>query len=117
LEAGEERNESIISIADPKFYEDCLIDPLGDGDADMLEEMLPKVGSKKDKSKTWGGRDWEGYKSERRNRNMSLGSVFLRRSTDDHCLELEVLERVEKERVLKTVDDAWGRRNHVSMVL
>jgi hypothetical protein len=117
LEAGEAVNGSIVSIADPKFYEDCLVDPLEDGDADMLEEMLPKVGSKKDKSRTWGGRDWEGYKSERRNRNMSLGSVFLRRSTDDHCLELEVLENVEKERVLKAADDAWGRRTQAPMVL
>jgi len=117
LEAGEAVNGSIVSIADPKFYEDCLVDPLEDGDADMLEEMLPKVGSKKDKSRTWGGRDWEGYKSERRNRNMSLGSVFLRRSTDDHCLELEVLENVEKERVLKAADDAWGRRTQVPMGL
>lgn len=105
-----EMNESILSIANPKFYEDCLADSLEDVDADMLEEMLPKIGSKKDKSRTWAGRDWEGYKSERKNRNMSLGSVFLRRSTDDHCSELEVLEKVERERVLKAADDAWGRR-------
>jgi len=105
-----EMNESMLSIADPKFYEDCLVDSFEDVDADMLEEMLPKIGSKKNKSRTWSGRDWEGYKSERRNRNMSFGSVFVRRSTDDHCSELEVLEKVERERVLKAADDAWGRR-------
>ena len=110
-----EMNESTLSIADPKFYEDCLADSLEDVDADMLEEMLPKIDSKKDKSRTWAGRDWEGYKSERRNRNMSLGSVFLRRSTDDHCLELEVSENVEKERVLKAADDAWGRRKQITV--
>lgn len=104
----EEMNELRKSIADPKFYQDCLIDPVED--VDMLEEMLPKVGSKKDKFRTWAGRDWEGYKNERRNRNMSLGSVFLRTSTDDHCSELEILEKIEKERVLKAADDAWGRR-------
>jgi hypothetical protein len=105
-----EMNESMLSIADPKFYEDCLVDSFEDVDADMLEEMLPKIGSKKNKSRTWSGRDWEGYKSERRNRNMSFGSVFVRRSTDDHCSELEVLEKVERECVLKAADDAWGRR-------
>ncbi|KAH8779249.1 hypothetical protein F5882DRAFT_329566, partial [Hyaloscypha sp. PMI_1271] len=105
-----EMNESMLSIADPKFYEDCLVDSFEDVDADMLEEMLPKIGSKKNKSRTWSGRDWEGYKSERRNRNMSFGSVFVRRSTDDHCSELEVLEKVERERVSKAADDAWGRR-------
>ena len=110
LEIGGEFNESTLSIADPKFYEDCLVDAFEDVDADMLEEMLPKIGSTKDKSRTWAGRDWDGYKAERKNRNMSLGSVFLRRSTDDHCTELEVLEKVERERVLKAADDAWGRR-------
>lgn len=110
FEIEEEMNESIISIADPKFYEDCLVDSYEDVDADMLEEMLPKIGWKKDKSRTWAGKDWEGYKSERRNRNMSLGSVFLRRSTDDHCTELEILEKVERERVLKAADEAWGTR-------
>ena len=110
FELGGELNESMLSIADPKFYEDCLVDGFEDVDADMLEEMLPKIGSKKDKSRTWAGRDWDGYKVERKNRNMSLGSVFLRRSTDDHCTELEVLEKVERERVLKAADDAWGRR-------
>ncbi|PMD56761.1 uncharacterized protein K444DRAFT_34712 [Hyaloscypha bicolor E] len=110
LGIGGEMNESMLSIADPKFYDDCLVDSFEDVDADMLEEMLPKMGSKKDKSRTWSGRDWEGYKSERRNRNMSFGSVFVRRSTDDHCSELEVLEKVERERVLKAADDAWGRR-------
>ncbi|KAE9377794.1 hypothetical protein N431DRAFT_541428 [Stipitochalara longipes BDJ] len=109
-ETGGEMNESILSIADPKFYADCLVDGFEDVDADMLEEMLPKIGSKKDKSRTWAGRDWDGYKSERKSRNMSLGSVFLRRSTDDHCSELEVLEKVERERVLKAADDAWGRQ-------
>jgi hypothetical protein len=106
----EEMNELRKSIADPKFYQDCLIDSVEDVDADMLEEMLPKIGSKKDKYRTWAGREWDGYKNERRNRNMSLGSVFLRRSTDDHCSELEILEKAEKERVLKAADDAWGRR-------
>jgi hypothetical protein len=106
----EEMNELRKSIADPKFYQDCLVDPVEEVDADMLEEMLPKTGSKKDKFRTWAGRDWEGYKYERRNRNMSLGSVFLRRSTDDHCSELEILEKVERERALKAADDAWGQR-------
>ncbi|KAN0108156.1 hypothetical protein V8E51_007898 [Hyaloscypha variabilis] len=41
---------------------------------------------------------------------MSLGSVFLRRSTDDHCSELELLEKVERDRVLRAADDSWGRR-------
>jgi len=101
---------SIVSIADPKFYEDCLVGSVQDVDADMLEEMLPKIGSKKGKYRTWAGRDWEGYKYERRDRNMSIGSVFLRRSTDDHCSELEMMERAEREKVLKAADDAWGRR-------
>jgi len=110
LEPGREMNESILSIADPKFYEDCLVDGFEDVDADMLEEMLPKIGSTKNKSRTWAGRDWDGYKAERKNRNMSLGSVFLRRSTDDHCSELELLEKVERDRVLRAADDSWGRR-------
>lgn len=106
----EEMKNSIMSIADPKFYEDCLVDSVQDVDADMLEEMLPKIGSKKGKCRTWAGRDWGGYKYERRDRNMSIGSVFLRRSTDDHCFELEIMEKVEREKVLKAADDAWGRR-------
>jgi hypothetical protein len=92
LEPGREMNESILSIADPKFYEDCLVDGFEDADADMLEEMLPKIVSTKDKSRTWAGRDWDGYKAERKNRNM------------------ELLEKVERERLLKVADDAWGRR-------
>jgi hypothetical protein len=110
FEIGAELNESMLSIADPKFYEDCLVDSFDDVDSDMLEEILPKIGSEKDKFRTWAGRDWDGYKSERRNRNMSLSSVFLRRSTDDHCSELKVLEKVERQRVLEAADDAWGRR-------
>ena len=105
----DEQETSRMSIADPKFYEDCLVGS-EDIEADMLEEMLPRSVSTKDKHRTWSGRDWDGYKSERRNRNMSLGSVFLRRSTDDHCFELEMLEKVERERVLKAADEAWGKR-------
>ncbi|KAF4637336.1 hypothetical protein G7Y89_g757 [Cudoniella acicularis] len=95
---------SEVSIADPKFYEDCIVDS-------DIEEMLPKS-DKRQKYRTWSGKDWDGYRYDcsRRNRNISRGSMVLRKSTDDYHTELQIMEKLEREKVLKAAEEAWGRK-------
>jgi len=88
-----------LSIADPRFYDDCVPDPaVLDGDG---MEMKPKTGYK-EKYSTWSGKDWEGYKSH--------GTIALRKSTDAVLDEFLAMERIEREKVLKVAEEAWGRK-------
>jgi hypothetical protein len=100
LDEDDEMDISItMSIADPKFYDDCVPDPaVLDWDG---MEMKPKTGYK-EKYSTWSGKDWEGYKS--------LGNITLRKSTDAVLDEFLAMEKVEKEKVLKVAEEAWGRK-------
>jgi hypothetical protein len=88
-----------LSIADPRFYDDCVPDPaVLDGDG---MEMKPKTGYK-EKYSTWSGKDWEGYKSH--------GTIALRKSTDAVLDEFLAMEKVEREKVLQHAEEAWGRK-------
>ena len=72
----------------------------------MLERSPTVI--RKEKFKTWHGRDWNRYQYSEKSRNVSVGAVALRKSTDDLSFELEELERLEKERAIKSAEDAWG---------
>lgn len=130
LDGNAAESEYERSIADPKFYEDCVVKPVVEdrGEADVNEErrdrngesddetevleMQPK-GSKKEKFKTWHGRDFDGFKYERkrsRNKNSRLDEIGLRKSTDDLYFELERMKKLERERVIRAVEEAWGKR-------
>jgi hypothetical protein len=100
LDADDEMDISMtLSIANPRFYDDCVPDPaVLDGDG---MEMKPKTGYK-EKYSTWSGKDWEGYKSH--------GTIALRKSTDAVLDEFLAMERVEREKVLKVAEEAWGRK-------
>ncbi|KAL5324270.1 hypothetical protein ACEPPN_008815 [Leptodophora sp. 'Broadleaf-Isolate-01'] len=116
---GENVSESEISIADPRFYDDCVIHPA----LEMTQkETLRRShtlrvtdAEKKNRYRTWSGKDWEGYLDttgsvggSRRSRNASMGTMVLRKSTDDHFREVEKMERREKERALSVAEVAWG---------
>lgn len=107
---------SQVSIADPKFYDDCIRVPSEDGAGDDVmcvrstisaatvevhkSPILDKSIFPREKYKTWSGKD-------RVSRKFMDGMV-LRRSTVDFQVELEMMERLERERVIKTAEEAWG---------
>ena len=98
-----------ISIADPKFYEDCVIT--------TTKQLSPgKFNSRKGKYRTWSGKDWDAFCSMS---SMSSGcgsgkrrrkEVTLRKSTEDYHLELRAMERAEGEKVLRIAKQAWGKK-------
>ena len=112
-------DELELSIADPRFYDDCLVDPTledndrdgghGEGEGASSKEIQPRS-EKKGKFSTWSIRDWNWIKNGRvvggRARSISLGTAVLRHSTDECRCELEPMEKVERERALKAVDEA-----------
>lgn len=100
-----------VSIADPKFYDECLV---------HNKAGWPKRSeSKKSKYRTWSAKDlseWDGSdvhgrvgsgcgSGRRRRKELSL-----RKSTDDYHAELKEMEKVERENVLRVVEEAWGRK-------
>ncbi|EHK99115.1 hypothetical protein M7I_5035 [Glarea lozoyensis 74030] len=99
-----------ISIADPKFYEDCVVT--------TTRQLSPdKIESRKGKFRTWAGKDFDTFKSltsvssgcgsgKRRRRELSL-----RKSTEDYHAELREMERVEREKVLSFAREVWGTRS------
>ncbi|KAH6674525.1 hypothetical protein B0J14DRAFT_43183 [Halenospora varia] len=91
-----------VSIADPKFYEDCVVN---------VAEVLSAVDNKR-KYRTWSGKDWDGYRYEdsRRSRHARSSSLVLRKSTDDCCTELKKMEVIERDKVLQAAEEAWGRK-------
>jgi hypothetical protein len=124
-------NDSCLSIADPRFYDDCLVSPPTDEDpADRtdsetrnglddtssdIQELPPRVDSKKEKFRTWCGRDWNWYKHNDKmispKRRLSVG--VLRKSTDEFHWELERAEQEEREKVMKAVEEAWGKNEQI----
>ncbi|CAG8981098.1 hypothetical protein HYALB_00012618 [Hymenoscyphus albidus] len=101
-----------VSIADPKFYDECLVHSNKTGWPKRSE-------SKKGKYRTWSAKDlaeWDGSElcgsvrsgcgSGRRRRK----EVSLRKSTDDYHAELKEMERLEREKVLRVVEEVWGRK-------
>lgn len=105
-----------ISISNPIFYADCVLhfqaeDVHEDVKSTLSQDTfldfpptrqcsLDKDTFKREKFKTWSGRD--------RSSRHFMGSLNMRRSTLDLTIELEKLERFERERVVKLAKDAWG---------
>ncbi|CZS98739.1 uncharacterized protein RAG0_07345 [Rhynchosporium agropyri] len=111
--------ESEVSIADPRFYDDCVIYPveMTPWEPSLVRSQTVRVTGtqKKNKYRTWHGKDREGYLAtigsadvNRRGRNATMGNMVMRKSTDDYFTEVEKMERLEKERVLSVVEGAWG---------
>ncbi|KAL2073267.1 hypothetical protein VTL71DRAFT_10591 [Oculimacula yallundae] len=116
-------SKSEISIADPRFYDDCVILPMTPNESTLVRSQTVRVTGteKKNKHRTWHGKDWEGYLAtigsadvDRRGRNASMGTMVMRKSTDDHFTAVERMERREKERVLSVVEVAWGDGQQLS---
>ncbi|TVY64187.1 hypothetical protein LSUE1_G009805 [Lachnellula suecica] len=84
-----------IGINDPRFYDDCIV---------SAEDMI--LSAKKQKYRTWSGRDWDVYsngsESTRRGRT-------LRRSTDEYVHELQMLEVEERKKALLAAERAWEK--------
>jgi hypothetical protein len=102
-----------ISIADPKFYEDCLTPQFADtGDNGSKSEVkvvtvrleepvkVDKGSSKVEKNRTWNGRHGPAMHS--------IGSMTLRRSTAEFKIELEDIELLERDRAIRSAEEAWG---------
>jgi hypothetical protein len=69
---------------------------------------------KKEKYRTWSGKGWDGYLDgeggrARVGRKLSLGTVVMRKSTDDLAGELVKREEDERGVLLKAIEDAFGR--------
>jgi hypothetical protein len=105
---------SLMSIADPKFYGDCVSLPLGnDGDEDRASMNSVRITSnieshksctldsrvpRKEKYQTWSGRE----------RAAQQFRGLLRRSTIDFQVELEKIEKMERDRLIRAAEEAWG---------
>ncbi|PBP18891.1 hypothetical protein BUE80_DR010354 [Diplocarpon rosae] len=132
----EVEDESGISIADPRFYDDCILHPGLEGKSADIEKdftidarKVRVIGDeKRGKFRTWSGKDWDGHLqrtasvnvrgsavvglgASRRSRNASMGTMVMRKSTDDYFGEVEKMERRERERVLTVAEVAWGDGN------
>jgi hypothetical protein len=122
-----------ISIADPSYYADCVVmtksnlaspvgTPAGTLRANALEDLLrqakdrspsasPPPVDKKEKFRTWSGKDWDGYRCvSGKGGYLSLGTMVLRKSTDDLLGEVMRREVEERDSLLKAVEDAFGSK-------
>ncbi|KAF8855067.1 hypothetical protein BDZ45DRAFT_20137 [Acephala macrosclerotiorum] len=102
---------SVMNIADPKFYQDCIVLPpeIVQPAQHANQPGTPIKAEKKDKYRTWSGREFDGYRyGKDRTKRMSLGSMVLRKSTDDHLSEVERMERAEREKFLKVAEETWS---------
>jgi hypothetical protein len=111
-----EWDESGISIADPRFYDDCIFNHipgpetgLYSEESEALDEMNPKAsdGSKKSKYKTWSGKDRDKYRHKAKSRR-SLGTLKVRKSTDEVLCALKRAEVMERDNALRAAEQAWG---------
>jgi hypothetical protein len=101
-----------LSINDPGFYADCVshVENPGAYSEDCGDSVdTPLKVSNKGKFRTWGGRDWVGFKHQAGERVASLGASTLRKSTDEAIFELEKMERKEMKNVLRVAKNAWGK--------
>ena len=111
----EDENEE-ISIADPKFYDDCIINTttpgsaivLCRGESELLDDAAGK-GSQKSKYRTWSGKHWDSVRHSAKARR-NLGLLKLRKSTDEALNELKKAEVSEREKALRAAEEAWGGR-------
>ncbi|TAQ85967.1 hypothetical protein B7494_g5699 [Chlorociboria aeruginascens] len=92
--------DSEISIAHPKFYDDCVLVPT-DAEEGLARDFSPRG----EKYRTWNGRDWDKFIGESMKRN-SAGELLLRNSTVSFQTELEAMERTEKERAVSITENA-----------
>lgn len=110
--ADEDQGENNISTADPRFYNDCIVNPSSEYHRKTSLRRSKTDGAvKKDKFKTWSGKDWDGYvKREgvvsvygsKRDRTASMQTQVLREGevVDERAEEMEKMERAERERIL-----------------
>lgn len=77
---------------------------------DRSPNASPPLMDKKDKYRTWSGKDWDGYRypGSSRGKYTSLGSVVMKKSTDDLLGEMIQSEIDERYSLLKAVEDAFG---------
>ena len=96
------------------FYDDCIVtlaaDKVDYKEGRKYEEVSPKR-LEKGIFGTWSPGNWERYKDSTEanvvcRRPLSLG--HLRKSTDDFHLELEKMETLEREKVLRVAQETWG---------
>jgi hypothetical protein len=103
-----------ICISDPKFYEDCIV-------TNRRQLSFNNSSSKKAKYRTWGGKDWDTFRTLGSPSSSGYGSLrerrrelSLRKSTEDYHLELRQMERVEREKVLQFAKDVWGKKESLN---
>jgi len=106
-----ELENSVVSIADPRFYDDCLVLPTNKCVDSLLTATIGDVNTlrlgPRSKSMTWN----EGGSSSHRlsrGRNLSVGAMNLRASTDDYCDEMARLEKAELEKLLRSTELVCG---------
>jgi len=129
---GSDMEYSEISISHAHYYDDCIVTSIptrdkplnheGDSSDETTDMEEVKYGGKA-KFRTWSGKDWEGYRAvggyggverggvgaREPKRSLSFGCMSLRKSTDDILGELEKMERLERERVMRAAEEAWGK--------
>jgi hypothetical protein len=104
------------NIADPMFYDDCIVSQTCQEDVDCERSDDPKLsGAKKSteqKFRTWGERHPSTYRHVSVGRSprrvISSGTLLMRKSTDEFKSELEKMERLERENALKATEKASG---------
>jgi hypothetical protein len=105
----EYRKESEVAVEYSGFYEDCIVIP-GRGDIDCEDDTPPKC-LEMDVFGTWspGGLEESRDNAEERSTPMRpLRFGHLRKSTDDFHLELQKMEKLEREKALRIAKEAWG---------
>jgi hypothetical protein len=97
--------EAGINIADPKFYADCVVDRGRKSSRSVAtcEDLGSPAASDREASKrgrfgTWSGRD-----------RRQMVERALRVSTVDFMRQIEVMERLERERALRAADEILSR--------
>jgi hypothetical protein len=103
---------SEISIADPRFYDDCVtLPPEDDGEIDKIPSN-PSVAiipiRRIDSPKLDNSIKKEKYQAWSRAAKVFMDEVALRRSTLDFQMELEMMESLEKDRAIRSAKEAWG---------
>lgn len=95
-------DDSNISIADPRFYTECLVLAIDDmAQNEGTQDLKPLDSTNRTRSKTWHGKRSDVHKLGR-GRNLSVGTMTLRASTDDYCEEMAKREKAELEILLKS---------------
>ena len=101
-------------LGSSRFYDDCIMTPASDEvdykEVTKYEDISPKS-LEKGPFETWSPGNWEKYKDSTEakvafSRPLSFG--HLRKSTDDFHVELEKMETLERKKVLRVAQEAWG---------